>query len=104
VNEDAFQALQDRMANMVREQMDTRDDRIAADMDAERAKIAELQSSHLALSRDLAVAKTAELTRRKELDSASDEIEAMKKKHAREMMDVEMDMVGMVYVYSLNTV
>jgi kinesin family protein C1 len=77
----------------VHREMDTRDGRIAADMDTERAKIAELQASQLALSKDLATAKTAEITRRKELDSAADELDALKKKHAREMMDVEMDMV-----------
>jgi hypothetical protein len=36
--------------------MDTRDGRVEADMDAERAKITGLRSLYLALSRDLAIA------------------------------------------------
>ncbi|KAF9464929.1 P-loop containing nucleoside triphosphate hydrolase protein [Collybia nuda] len=60
-------------------------------MEAERAKVADLQANHLALSRELAVAKTQELTQRRELVSASDEIEGLKKRHAREVMDLEMD-------------
>jgi kinesin family protein C1 len=93
VDEETLAQLQERMSSLVQEQMDSRDGRIAADMDAERVKIAELQTAHLALSRDLAAAKTLELTRRKELDCASDELDALRKKHAREMMDVEADMV-----------
>jgi kinesin family protein C1 len=94
VNEEAFQALQERMLSTVQAQMDSRDGRIAADMDAERAKIAELHANHLALSKDLAASKSAEITRRKELDTRNDELEALKKKHERDMMEVEMDMVG----------
>jgi kinesin family member C1 len=65
--------------------------RLASDMDAERNKVAELQSNHLALSRELATAKSQELNQRRELVHASDEIENLKKKHAREVMDLEMD-------------
>ncbi|TFY71283.1 hypothetical protein EVG20_g1728 [Dentipellis fragilis] len=65
--------------------------RLAADMEAERLKVAELQSNHLALSRQLADAKTQELTQRRELVNASDEMDALKKRHARELMDLEMD-------------
>lgn len=96
VNEETFQALQERMLSTVQAQMDSRDGRIAADMDAERAKIAELQANHLALSKDLAASKSAEITRRKELDTRNDELEALKKKHERDMMEVEMDMVGSI--------
>ena len=65
--------------------------RLAADMDAERNKVAELQNNHLALSRELAAAKSQELNQRRELVHASDEIENLKKKHSREVMDLEMD-------------
>ncbi|KAA1468982.1 kinesin-domain-containing protein [Dentipellis sp. KUC8613] len=61
-------------------------------MEAERLKVAELQSNHLALSRQLADAKTQELTQRRELVNASDEMDALKKRHARELMDLEMDL------------
>ncbi|KDR70965.1 hypothetical protein GALMADRAFT_75658 [Galerina marginata CBS 339.88] len=60
-------------------------------MDAERNKVAELQANHLALSRELATAKSQELNQRRELVHASDEIENLKKKHSREVMDLEMD-------------
>ncbi|RDB15928.1 Kinesin-like protein klpA [Hypsizygus marmoreus] len=65
--------------------------RVAQDMEAERSKVADLQANHLALSRELATAKTQELTHRRELVNASDEIEALKKKHSREVHDLEMD-------------
>ena len=65
--------------------------RLASDMEAERNKIAELQSNQLVLSRELAAAKSQELNQRRELVHASDEIENLKKKHAREVMDLEMD-------------
>ena len=66
-------------------------ERLAADMDTERAKLAELQANHLALSRELANAKTQELEKRRELMNASDELEQMKRRHANEVMDLEMD-------------
>ncbi|KAF8962008.1 P-loop containing nucleoside triphosphate hydrolase protein [Flammula alnicola] len=60
-------------------------------MEAERNKVAELQANHLALSRELATAKSQELNQRRELVHASDEIENLKKRHNREIMDLEMD-------------
>ncbi|KAF8993294.1 kinesin-domain-containing protein [Cyathus striatus] len=65
--------------------------RLASDMEAERNKVAELQANHLALSRELANAKSQELDHRRELVTFSDEIESLKKAHAREVMDLEMD-------------
>ena len=65
--------------------------RLAEAMESERSKVAELQANHLALSRELATAKSQELTQRRELVHASDEIENLKKKHGREIMDLEMD-------------
>ncbi|TFK39613.1 P-loop containing nucleoside triphosphate hydrolase protein [Crucibulum laeve] len=60
-------------------------------MEAERSKVSELQANQLALSRELANAKSQELNQRRELVNASDEIENLKKRHAREVMDLEMD-------------
>jgi len=65
--------------------------RLAEAMEAERSKVSELQANHLALSRELATAKSQELNQRRELVHASDEIENLKKKHSREIMDLEMD-------------
>ncbi|KAG6915058.1 hypothetical protein DXG01_013665 [Tephrocybe rancida] len=65
--------------------------RLAQDMEAERAKVAELQDNHAAMSRELATARNQELTQRRELVHASDEIEALRKKHSREMQELEMD-------------
>ncbi|KAK2459328.1 hypothetical protein APHAL10511_008653 [Amanita phalloides] len=66
--------------------------RIAADMEAERVKVAELQANHTTLSHELANAKTQELSQRRELILASDEIEKLKKAHAKEIMELEMDL------------
>lgn len=65
---------------------------LAASMASERAKVAELQANHLTLSRELAAAKSQEMNQRKELVVASDEIADLKKRHQRELMDLEMDM------------
>lgn len=66
--------------------------RLAADMEAERAKVSELQQNHLALSRELATAKDQELNQRRELSNASDEIANIKKMHSMEVMDLEMSL------------
>jgi kinesin family protein C1 len=65
--------------------------RLAQDMNAERAKVAELQADHRALSRELASSKAAELDKRRQLVNSSDEIEKTRMKHAREIMELEMD-------------
>ncbi|KAF5386125.1 hypothetical protein D9615_002176 [Tricholomella constricta] len=65
--------------------------RLALDMEAERAKVAELQENHAAISRELAAARNHDLNQRRELVHASDEIEGLKKRHAREILDLEMD-------------
>ncbi|KAF8074523.1 kinesin-domain-containing protein [Lyophyllum atratum] len=65
--------------------------RLAQDMEAERAKVAELQENHSVISRELAAARNHDLNQRRELVHASDEIEGLKKRHAREVMDLEMD-------------
>ncbi|KAG5640607.1 hypothetical protein DXG03_007947 [Asterophora parasitica] len=65
--------------------------RLAQDMEAERAKVVELQENHAAISRELATARNHDLSQRRELVHATDEIEALKKRHAREVLDLEMD-------------
>ncbi|KAI0314595.1 P-loop containing nucleoside triphosphate hydrolase protein [Amylostereum chailletii] len=60
-------------------------------MDAERTKVSELQQNHRALSRELAAARTQELTQRRELVTANDEMDSLKRKHAREIMELQLD-------------
>lgn len=85
-----FQSLQDQVSSI--ESARAADAaRLAADMELERAKLAELQTNHLALSRELAAAKTQELTQRRELDHASDELDLLRKKHAREVEEMASD-------------
>ncbi|KAF8507948.1 P-loop containing nucleoside triphosphate hydrolase protein [Hysterangium stoloniferum] len=60
-------------------------------MEAERSKVQELQTFHLQLSKQLADSKTAEIEQRRNLINVSDELDALRKKHAREIMDLEMD-------------
>lgn len=61
-------------------------------MDAERAKLSELQANHLVLSRELAAAKSHDLTRRRELEDRSEEIEQLKRTHADAILNLEMDL------------
>ncbi|KZT64495.1 kinesin-domain-containing protein [Daedalea quercina L-15889] len=56
-------------------------------MDAERAKVSELQANHSAMAQQLAAAKTQELAQRQELDNVSDEINQLRRRHARELED-----------------
>jgi kinesin family member C1 len=64
---------------------------VTSDMEAERAKVQELQAFHTQLSKQLAESKTLEIEQRRNLISASDELDVLRKKHAREIMDLEMD-------------
>ncbi len=66
--------------------------RLAVEMEAERAKVAELQANHMALSRELTTARTQEMSQRRELIHASDELDSLKKKHIQEVTDLEMDL------------
>ncbi|KZT07506.1 kinesin-domain-containing protein [Laetiporus sulphureus 93-53] len=61
-------------------------------MDAERVKVAELQGNQLAMSQQLTASRTQEMAQRRELDSASDEIDQLRKRHARELEEQEIDM------------
>jgi len=67
-------------------------ERLAKDMEAERAKVLELQSNQETLSRELATAKSEELTQRRELTYAAEEIEKLKKKFGAEILDLELDL------------
>jgi kinesin family protein C1 len=63
--------------------------RLAADMDAERTKVTALQVNQLTRARDLAAARTQETNHRRELISQTDELEALRKWHARELLELE---------------
>ena len=60
-------------------------------MEAERAKVQELQDFHAHLSKQLADSKTLEIEQRRNLLNASDELDALKKQHAKEVMGLEID-------------
>ncbi|KAH9066512.1 kinesin-domain-containing protein [Lactarius vividus] len=63
--------------------------RISADMDAERTKLASLQEDQHSLTRHLSSARTQELNHRRELIPQTDELEALRKWHARELLELE---------------
>jgi kinesin family protein C1 len=65
--------------------------RLAADMDAERTKVATLQAEQLTRARDLAAARTQDISHRRELISQTDELESLRKWHARELLELEAD-------------
>ncbi|KAF9489289.1 kinesin-domain-containing protein [Pleurotus eryngii] len=64
-------------------------------MAAERSKVADLEANHNFLRKQLEDAKTQELLKQRELSNevtaAKDELANMKSRHARELMDLEMD-------------
>lgn len=64
-------------------------DQMAANMDIERARMAKLEETQLALTRELAASKSVELTRRKEQDDEHDAIVELKRKHVVEMEGLE---------------
>ncbi|KIK70932.1 hypothetical protein GYMLUDRAFT_149503 [Collybiopsis luxurians FD-317 M1] len=61
-------------------------------MDVERAVISQLRENQETLSRDLATAKEQERNRRTELTIASDEMDNLRKKHAHQIADLEMEL------------
>ncbi|KAI6108824.1 kinesin-domain-containing protein [Pisolithus croceorrhizus] len=65
--------------------------RLACDMDAERAKLTKLAADDRALSRQLASAKELDLDKRRALVDAADELERMRIKHQREIVDLEVE-------------
>lgn len=60
-------------------------------MDAERAKVAKLSADDRALSRQLASAKELDLDKRRALVDAADELERIRIKHQREIVDLEVE-------------
>lgn len=91
IPDDRFKSLQDQMSNI--EAARAADAaRLAEQMESERTKVAELQANHLALSRELAQSKTQEINQRRELGMASEELDQLRKRHANEVMDLEMDL------------
>lgn len=65
--------------------------RIAAILESEQRKLEGLQTDHQALTKELADARNLELNQRRELVTVNDELEALKRKHANEIMDLEME-------------
>lgn len=65
---------------------------IAQQMDAERAKVAEIQADHRALHRELASSKEAELDKRRQLVDSTEELEKLRLKHEKEIFDFEMQL------------
>lgn len=82
-----FKELQDQVSSILSAR-----EADAERMEAERAKVVELQENQLALSRELAAAKSQELVQRRELVTTSDELENLKRKHSREVDELEMDL------------
>lgn len=60
-------------------------------MDAERGKVRELKTFHLQLSKQLADSKSQEIEQRRHLMNVSDELDELKKKHAKNVMELELD-------------
>ena len=58
-------------------------------MEAEQKKLEELKADHNNLSKELADARSLEMNQRRELVNVSDELEALKRKHANELLDLE---------------
>jgi kinesin family protein C1 len=65
--------------------------RLVADMDAERTKVAALQAEQITRVRELAAARTQEINHKRELIPQTDELEALRKWHARELLELEAD-------------
>ena len=63
--------------------------RLATDMDAERTKVAALQAEQVTRTRELAAARTQEINHKRELIPKTDELEALRKWHARELLELE---------------
>ncbi|KAF9440571.1 P-loop containing nucleoside triphosphate hydrolase protein, partial [Macrolepiota fuliginosa MF-IS2] len=61
------------------------------DMASKHNKVAALQANHAQLSQDLMAACTQELNQHHELVDFSDKVDVLKKKHAKEVMDLERD-------------
>ena len=90
-DENRIQELQNQVA-MIESARAADAARLAADMESERAKLSELQANHLVFSRELAAARSQEVSQKRELMNFQDELDLIKKKHAREIADLEVDL------------
>ena len=63
--------------------------RIAQQMDAERARVAEIQADHRALYHELASSREAELDKRRQMVDSTEELEKLRFKHAKEISEFE---------------
>lgn len=91
IDDKRFQVLHDKVASI--ETARAADaSRLAMEMEAERTKVAELHANQLAMSQQLAIARTQEMAQRRELDSASDEIDQLRRRHTRELEDLDVDL------------
>jgi kinesin family protein C1 len=86
-----FQASQSQVQSIACSSRLAENARLAADMNAERTKVAALQTEQLTRARDLAAARSQEASHRRELISQTDELEALRKWHARELLELEAD-------------
>jgi len=86
-----FQASQSQAQPIASSSRSVENARLAADMDAERTKVVTLQAEQLTRARDLAAARTQGISHRRELISQTDELESLRKWHARELLELEAD-------------
>ena len=80
---------QSQMDPIVSNSRMTENARLATDMDAERTKVAALQAERFTRTRELAAARTQETSHKRELIPKTDELEALRKWHARELLELE---------------
>ena len=90
-DENRLQELQNQVA-MIESARAADAARLAADMESERTKLVELQANHLVFSRELAAARSQEVSQKRELMNFQDELDSIKKIHAREIADLEVDL------------
>lgn len=88
VNNEEFLALQEKVSSIEAARAEDAA-RVAAEMEAERQKVSELQTNHMTLSQELAESRSQEITQRRELMNASGQIEDLKRKHVHEIEELE---------------
>lgn len=66
--------------------------RIDQKLDAERAKVAEIQADHRALYHKFASSREAELDKRRQLVDSTEELEKLRAKHEKEILEFEMQL------------
>lgn len=80
---------QSQMEPVVSSSRTVENSRLATDMDAERTKVAALQAEQFTRTRELTAARTQEISYKRELIPKTDELEALRKWHARELLELE---------------